>query len=227
MVQLCDDCLTFGTSTFFTYLVNVYLIFFLPGAGFDTIASTLQWAILFLVTNPEWQEKVQREVHAKYGFTKDPDFNDLSELPMTEAFILETMRHSCIFPFALPHSTTKDTEINGHYVAANTLVFVNLWSVNHDPEVFPQPEVFNPRRFLNQSCTAVDKAKTDLFMPFGAGKRKCPGEQLAKLELFLFFTTLVQMCQFNKVPGESPVVDSKYGLTLKPLDFKVIVQKRE
>ena len=198
----------------------------ISGAGFDTIASTLQWAVLFLMTNPEWQEKVHEEIRAKYGLTKDPDFNDMSELPLTEATILETMRHSCIFPFALPHSTTKDTTLNGHFIKADTLVFVNLWSVSHDPEYFPEPEVFNPKRFLNDSCTAIDRPKTELFMPFGSGKRRCPGEQLAKLELYLFFTTLVQSCRFKEVAGKAPVVDSKYGLTLKPVDFSVLVSKR-
>lgn len=178
------------------------------------------------MTNLDWQEKVHEEIRAKYGLDKDPDFSDLAELPLTEATILETMRHSCIFPFALPHSTTRDTMIEGHFVKAGTLVFVNLWSVSHDPEYFENPEDFNPRRFLNESCTKVDKSKADLFMPFGAGKRKCPGEQLAKLELFLFFATLVQSCKFEPVPGEIPVVDSKYGLTLKPIDFNVRVTKR-
>ncbi|XP_045194438.2 cytochrome P450 1A1-like [Mercenaria mercenaria] len=198
----------------------------LIGAGFDTIASTLQWSILYLMTNPEWQEKVHQEIHTTYGSDKDPDVADLSELPYTEATILETMRHSCIFPFALPHSTTKDTHLNGHFIKEKTLVFVNLWSVSHDPEYFNEPELYNPSRFLDTSGTRVDRSKLDFFLPFGTGKRKCPGEQLAKMELFLFFTILVQKCKFEVVPGEHPVVDSKYGLTLKPLDFNVIVRER-
>ena len=203
-----------------------YIFVYISGAGFDTIASTLQWSILYLMTNPEWQEKVYNEILTAYGTDKDPDVTDLSELPYTEATILETMRHSCIFPFALPHSTTRDTFINGHFIKEKTLVFVNLWSVSHDPEFFHEPEVFNPFRFLDTSGTRVDRSKLDCFLPFGSGKRKCPGEQLAKMELFLFFTILVQKCKFEIVPGEQPEVDSKYGLTLKPLDFNVIVHER-
>ena len=199
----------------------------LIGAGFDTIASTLHWSLLYMITNPEYQEKVHAEIRKVFGLEKDPDYCELSELPFTEATIFETLRHSCIFPFSLPHSTTKDTMINGHFVSDKTLVFVNLWSVSHDPENFPQPEVFNPYRFLSADGKSVDRAKIDLFLPFGAGKRKCPGEQLAKLELFLFFTILMQSCKFEKVPGENPKVDSKFGLTLKPLDFKIIVTPRK
>lgn len=198
----------------------------LIGAGFDTIACTLQWSILYLISYPEYQEKVHLEIRNTFGLNKDPDYCELSDLPFTEATILEILRHSCIFPFSLPHSTTKDTMLNGHFVREKTLVFINLWSVSHDPEIFPDPEVFNPHRFLNDDGKSVDRVKADLFLPFGAGKRKCPGEQLAKMELFLFFTILMQSCKFEKVPGENPVVDSKFGLTLKPLDFNVVVTPR-
>ena len=179
-----------------------------------------------MVTHTDWQERVHEEIRRKYGLDAAPDFADMSVLPLTEAFILETMRHSCIFPFALPHSTTKDTEINGHFVKAKTLVFVNLWSVSHDPELFLDPGTFDPARFLDGSGSQIDRSKAELFLPFGVGKRRCPGENLAKMELFLFFTVLVQTCRFLPVEGEVPVIDSKYGLTLKPLDFNVVVSKR-
>ncbi|KAL4234233.1 hypothetical protein ACF0H5_005884 [Mactra antiquata] len=200
----------------------------LIGAGFDTIASTLQWSILYMMSHPEWQEKVYNEIYSYYGSQKDPDVRDLDELPFTEATILETMRHSCIFPFALPHSTTQDTYLNGHFIAAKTLVFVNLWSVSHDPECFPNPDVYDPSRFIvtSGSGTEVDRSKAELFLPYGTGKRKCPGEQLARMELFIFFAILIQKCKFEQVPGTKLVIDSKYGLTLKPKDFNVIVRRR-
>ena len=109
----------------------------LIGAGFDTIASTIQWSILFMVTHPEIQAKCHDEIRSKVGPDRQLSFSDIDELPFTEACILETMRHSCIFPFALPHSTTKDTYINGKFVANKTLIFVNMWSVNYDTDVFP------------------------------------------------------------------------------------------
>ncbi|CAG2240789.1 CYP1A1 [Mytilus edulis] len=196
----------------------------LIGAGFDTIASTLQWSVLFMVTHPEIQEKVHQEIRAYVGMDRYPEFEDLEHLPFTESTIIETMRHSCIFPFALPHSTTKDTVLNDYFIPENTLIFLNLWSVNHDPEVFPDPQKFNPYRFLGEDKKSVNKV--DLFLPFGAGRRKCPGEQLAHMELFIFFATMLQRCKFSVVPGKVPVIDSKYGLTLKPLDFDVLVEHR-
>lgn len=198
----------------------------LIGAGFDTISSTLQWSVLYLMTHPRVQEAVHAELRRVVGARRAVSLDDLQALPYTEAVLLEVMRHSCIFPFALPHSTTRDTVINGYSVPAKTLVFVNLWSVSHDPEVFPDPERFNPDRFLD-SHGNVDRRKADQFLPYGAGRRRCPGEQLARMELFLFFSTIAQRCRFEVPPGQKPVIDSKYGLTLKPLDFQVCVSARE
>lgn len=198
----------------------------LIGAGFDTIASTLQWTVLFMSTNPEYQEKVHAEIRVVIGMDRFPTMDDYPLLPFTEACIIETMRHSCIFPFALPHSTTKDTHVNGIYIKAKTLVFLNLWSVNYDEENFPEPKVFNPYRFLDSDGN-VNRSAVDLFRPYGAGKRRCPGEQLARMELFLFFCTIMQKCKFGVIEEEPPVVDSKYGLTLKPKDFKVYVSARK
>lgn len=197
----------------------------LIGAGFDTIASSLQWAVLFMATHPDVQETAHAEIREKVGIGRQLSYDDVDVLPYTEACLVETMRHSCIFPFALPHSTTRDTILDGHFIKANTLVFVNLWSVNHDPEVFDKPEKFDPTRFLNSEGN-VDRNSTDLFLPFGAGRRKCPGEQLARMELFLFFASMVQRCRIQSIPGREPIIDSKYGLTLKPLDFKVNVLPR-
>ncbi|XP_059158140.1 cytochrome P450 1A1-like [Physella acuta] len=197
----------------------------LIGAGFDTIASTLQWAVLYMIRHPDIQEQVYNEIITKVGRTRCPCLDDLADLPLTEATILEVMRHSCIFPFALPHSTTRDTVLNGYRIPRQTLTFINLWSVTRDPDYFKDPDLFNPFRFLD-STGKLDRLAMDHFLPYGAGRRKCPGEQLARMEIFIFFTRLVQMCRMDKADGQEPIIDSKYGLTLKPLDFKAMFYKR-
>ncbi|XP_064639839.1 cytochrome P450 1A1-like [Lineus longissimus] len=193
------------------------------GAGFDTISTTIMWAILFMAAHQDFQQKVQKEIDQVIGKGRFPSADDIQSLPFTEACIIETMRHSCIFPFALPHATTCDTSLDGIYIPDKTLIFVNLWSVNHDENVFPEPEKFNPYRFLKPDGSVVDKLS---FFPYGCGKRKCPGELLARLEVFMFFTTLLQRCTFKPVDGDTIKLNSKYGLTLKPNDYKVIVSQR-
>ncbi|XP_067652456.1 cytochrome P450 1A1-like [Haliotis asinina] len=199
----------------------------LIGAGFDTIASTLQWSVLFMMAYPDHQDKVYEEISSHVAHTGTLDLEDMNNLPFTEACLLEIMRHSCIFPFALPHSTTKDTSLKNYHIANKTLIFVNMWSVSHDEDLFPDPDRFDPYRFLDDTGRRIDKAKTELFLPFGVGRRRCPGEQLAKMELFLFFATMMLKCKFESPLGDAPVIDSKYGLTLKPVDFEVVVTKRQ
>ncbi|XP_055892538.1 cytochrome P450 1A4-like isoform X2 [Biomphalaria glabrata] len=197
----------------------------LIGAGFDTIASTLQWAVLYMVTHPDIQEMVYQEILQVVGKERQPTLEDLPVLPFTEATILEVMRHSCIFPFALPHSTTRSTTLYGHRIPEKTLVFVNLWSVTRDNFYFQEPEAFNPLRFLDSSGQ-VDRSMVDNFLPYGAGRRKCPGEFLARMEIFMFFTRLIQTCKMSCAKGDNPIIDSKYGLTLKPLDFNAVFTPR-
>ena len=199
----------------------------LIGAGFDTIATTIEWAVLFLATNPEFQTLAQKEIDLHIGKERDPTVQDIGFLPVTEAIMYETMRHSCIFPLALPHSTTRDTHLNGYFIPAQTLVFANMWSVTRDAEVFPDPEAFNPNRFLSQDKSKLLKQELDKFQPFGIGKRRCPGEQLGKMEIFIFLVSLLQKCTFQTIPNANYTLEAKYGLTLKPQDYKVKVTCRD
>ena len=198
----------------------------LIGAGFDTIATTLEWAILFVARNPEFQKLAQYEIDRTIGNDRLPSIRDIGNLPITEAIMYETMRHSCIFPFALPHSTTKDTFLNNYFIPAKTLVFVNMWSVTRDEQNFSGPEIFNPDRFLNEDRTGLIKEELEKFQPFGAGRRRCPGEPLGRMEIFIFLSSLLQKCNLETVPGETYTYEAQYGLTLKPQNFKVKFTRR-
>ncbi|XP_076449344.1 cytochrome P450 1A1-like [Babylonia areolata] len=199
----------------------------LIAAGFDTISSTLQWALLYLITHPHVQERAHAEIRKQVGLRRAPCPEDMAHLPYMEALMLEVMRHSNIFPLALPHSTTRDTVLQGYHIPENTLVLVNLWSLSRDPDVFQDPERFLPERFLDSDGEEVNRDLAEKFLPYSAGRRRCPGEQLAKMELFIFLAVMVQRCRFTVPPeGPQPVVDSKYGLTLKPQDFEIKLLQR-
>ena len=196
----------------------------LIGAGFDTISSTLQWGVLYMAMHPEVQLNAQKEIKEVIGNRLVPEMSDLESMPYVEACILETMRLSCIFPFALPHSTTCDTFLNGYHIPAKTLIFANLWSITRDEDMFQQPNIFVPERFLKGD--KINRSVLENFLPYGAGRRKCPGEQLARIELFIFFVSMLRNCEFKKISGVIYSTESKYGLTLKPQDFKVHIQRR-
>ena len=182
-----------------------------------------------MATHPEVQQRVQEEIDDVIGGHVMPESRHVGSLPYTEAVIYEIMRHSCIFPFALPHSTTKDTSIAGYHIPDKTLVFVNLYSVTRDESKFPEPEKFDPWRFLEGENGNLNlrKSALDNFFPFGIGRRRCPGEQLGRMEIFIFFVALMQNCRVEKLEGVNYSLQPKYGLTLKPQNFKVNVLRRD
>ena len=105
-------------------------------------------------------------------------------------------------------------------------MFINLWSVTRDTQKFLDPEVFNPNRFLDEDKTKLLKEELEKFQPFGMGRRRCPGEQLGRMEIFIFLMSLLQKCTFEARPDVKYTFEAKYGLTLKPQDFKVKIMYR-
>lgn len=153
-----------------------------------------------------------------------PTIADQPHLPYYTAFIYEVMRFTSFVPVTIPHSTTTDTSINGYPIPKDTIIFVNQWSLNHDPSKWDQPEVFNPQRFLDEDGM-LNKDLTTNVLIFSVGKRRCIGEDLSKIQLFLFTSLLLHQCSFT---AESiPNMDCQYGLTIKPKAFKVSVTLRD
>ncbi|NXF89714.1 CP1A5 protein, partial [Eubucco bourcierii] len=193
----------------------VNLVNDLFGAGFDTVTTALSWSLMYLVTYPNIQKKIQEELDQTIGRERRPRLSDRSMLPYTEAFILEMFRHSSFMPFTIPHSTTKDTVLNGYYIPKDCCVFVNQWQVNHDEKLWKDPLTFNPERFLSADGTKVNKEDGEKVLLFGLGKRRCIGENIARWEIFLFLSTLLQQLEFSIRAGEKVDMTPLYGLTLK------------
>ncbi|XP_063170090.1 cytochrome P450 1A5-like [Candoia aspera] len=185
------------------------------GAGFDTVSTGLSWCLLYLVTYPEIQRKIQEELDQIIGRGRTPKLSDCAMLPYSEAFIFEMFRHSSFVPFTIPHCTTRDTVLNGFYIPQDTCVFVNQWQVNHDPKLWDEPSAFNPERFLATDGTGINRAECEKVMIFGLGKRQCVGQNIAKKEVFLFLTTLVQKLEFTLSGPEMVDGTPQYGLTMK------------
>ncbi|KAM9817250.1 cytochrome P450 1A1-like [Neosynchiropus ocellatus] len=185
------------------------------GAGFDTVSTGLSWAVMYLVANPDMQERLYEEIKGVVGTERLPRLGDRANLPFLEAFMLETFRHSSYMPFTIPHCTTKDTSLNGYFIPKDTCVFVNQWQINHDPEVWKDPSTFNPDRFLSADGTELNKIEGEKVLLFGLGKRRCIGEVIARNEVFLFLAIFIQLLQFHSLPGEPLDMTPVYGLTMK------------
>ncbi|XP_053811024.1 cytochrome P450 1A5-like [Vidua chalybeata] len=193
----------------------VNLVNDLFGAGFDSITTALSWSLMYLVTNPNIQKRIQEELDRTIGRERRPRLSDRGSLPYTEAFILEMFRHSSFLPFTIPHSTTKDTALNGYFIPKDRCVFVNQWQVNHDEKLWKDPETFNPERFLSADGTKVNKEDGEKVLVFGLGKRRCIGESIARWQVFLFLVTLLQQLEFSICEGGRVDMTPLYGLSLK------------
>ncbi|XP_053151340.1 cytochrome P450 1A1-like isoform X2 [Hemicordylus capensis] len=189
------------------------------GAGFGTVSSCLQWMFLYLISNPEIQTKIQEEIDGKIGL-KPPRFGDRKDLHYTEAFISEIFRHTSFIPFTIPHCTTKDTTLNGYFIPQNTCIFINLYQVNHDETLWEDPYLFKPSRFLDENGE-FNKSLAEKVLIFGMGIRKCLGEEVARNEVFVIITTVLQQLRLESLPEDKLDLSPIYGLSLAPKPYRI------
>ncbi|XP_066290017.1 cytochrome P450 2U1-like [Branchiostoma lanceolatum] len=188
-------------------------------AGTETTSNTLLWGLLYMTQNPAIQNKIQQELDAVIGESL-PALSHRSQLPYVNACLLEVMRIRTLVPVAFPHATTQEVKVQGYDIPKGKQVLPNLYSLHMDPAYWPDPDRFDPERFLDAEGNVIKKPES--FLPFGGGRRVCAGEQLARMELFLFFSTLLQSFTFKTPEGAPPPnTDGVLGVTLTPHPFKL------
>ncbi|KAM8954393.1 cytochrome P450 2C31-like isoform 5-T5 [Pelodytes ibericus] len=200
----------------------IMLVFDLFGAGMETTSTTLRWGLLLMMKYPEVQKKVQNEIDKVIG-SAQPQSEHRKEMPFTDAVIHEIQRFANIVPGNLPHVTTRDVKFRGYFIPKDTHIVPLLTSVLRDKDHFAKPDEFYPEHFLNSEGKFV---KSDAFMPFSAGRRSCAGENLAKMELFLFFTRLLQNFTFQPIPGAELDLTPAVGLTTPPVAHSICALPR-
>ncbi|XP_077177804.1 vitamin D 25-hydroxylase isoform X1 [Paroedura picta] len=192
-------------------------------AGTETTTNVLRWAVLFMALYPNIQGQVHKEIDLVVGPNKTPCLEEKFKMPYTEAVIHEILRFCNIVPLGIFHATSKDTVVHGYSIPEGTTVITNLYSVHVDEKYWSNPEVFCPERFLDSSGQFV---KREAFVPFSLGKRHCLGEQLARMEMFLFFTSLLQRFHLHFPSALIPDLKPKLGMTLQPHPYLICAERR-
>ncbi|KAL7249821.1 hypothetical protein ACSBR1_011906 [Camellia fascicularis] len=169
------------------------------GAGTDTVFTTIEWTMAELLRHPQIMNKLQNEVReiarGKLNTTED----DLKTMHYLKAVIKESLRMHPPVPLLVPRESIQDAKVMGYDIAAGTQVIVNAWAIGRDPLSWEDPEEFRPERFLNSS---IDFKGHDFeLIPFGAGRRGCPGTQFATNVIELALASVVHKFDFSLPNG--------------------------
>nr|CAB3504926.1 unnamed protein product [Digitaria exilis] len=192
---------------FYTETVIKGIVLILLSAGTDTSALTIEWAMAMLLTHPEAMRKVRAELDANVGRSRLVEESDITNLPYLQCVVKETLRLCPVGPVIPAHEAMEDCTVGGYHVRRGTMILVNAWLIHRDPKLWEAPEEFRPERFLDAGM--VTTAVTTPMLPFGLGRRHCPGEGLAMRLVSLTLAALVQC--FDWDVGEGGAIDMSEG----------------
>lgn len=188
-------------------------------AGTDTTSTLLEWAMSELLRHPralrELQEEVRRIAQGKASVNE----HDLEKMEYLKAVIKETSRLHPPVPLLVFRESTQDVRINGYDIAARTQVIINAWAIQRDPCFWKEPNEFRPERFL--TCAIDFKGKDFELIPFGAGRRSCPGILFATMGIELVLANLVYAFDWalpDGAKGETLDMTESAGLTVHRKD---------
>ncbi|XP_053246742.1 cytochrome P450 2J2-like isoform X3 [Podarcis raffonei] len=188
-------------------------------AGTDTVTSSLKWALLLLASHPDIQDKVYKEIEDVLGSSNTICYQDKKKLPYTNAVIHEMQRFKYALFMGVPRQCTKDVKMRGFLFPKGTAILLDLRSVLLDPTRWETPAEFNPNHFLDKNGQFVDREE---YLPFGAGARICLGMQLAKIEIFIFLTSLLRTFSFQLPEGVKELnQEPLLGTTTHPHPYKL------
>ncbi|KAI3985300.1 hypothetical protein MKX01_033614 [Papaver californicum] len=197
-------------------------------AGTDTSSSTVEWAMAELLHDPSKMTKAQQEISNIIGRERPIDESDIVRLPYLQAIVKETLRLHPPAPFLVPHKAVVDVEMHNFVVPKDAQVLVNVWAMGRDPTIWRDPISFNPERFLDSK---VEYRGQDFeLIPFGSGRRSCPGLPLAHRMVHLIVGLLLQSFDWKLENGMKPEdldMEEELGFTLaKATGLRAIPTKR-
>ena len=188
-------------------------------AGSASVSATISWCLLYALHYPEKQENVYQEIIDEVGNNRTPTLLDKPKLKYLNAFIMETQRLASIVPLNVTHQCTADTTIHGYFIPKGIHIIPSLDSVLHDEKIWGDPQNFRPERFLDDQGNLKTE---EHLIPFSIGRRLCLGESLAKMELFLFISSVFQRFKcLTKDASKIPPLKEVFGITTPPESYEI------
>jgi cytochrome P450 len=202
-------------------------------ASLDTTITFTQHLFLALLKHPEYLKRAQAELDSVLGAgpARFPTFEDRPRLPYIDALFSETFRWGVPVPLGLPHRVMQDDVYDGRVIPRGSLVFANIWAMLRDPEVFPDPEQFDPERYLEKVDEETARRRDPRGFVFGFGRRRCPGAYLVESSVWLMLATILAMLDIEKPRDRDgkeiePEVKFENSIFRTANHFAVILQPR-
>lgn len=191
----------------------------------DTVSLHINWGMTLLINNQHVLKKAQEEIDTKIGKDRWIDDNDIKNLVYLQAIVKEVLRLYPPGPLLVPHENTEDCVVSGYHIPKGTRLYTNVMKLQRDPKIWSNPEQFDPDRFFN---TDIDFRGQDYkFIPFGSGRRSCPGMTYALQVEYLTIGHLIQGFDY-RTPSDEPL-DMKEGpgMTMRKVNpVEVIITPR-
>lgn len=188
---------------------------------------TLTWALALLVNNPLVLKKAQQELKNHVGVDRIVEESDLENLLYIKAIIKETMRLYPAGPLSVPHESIEDCIVGGYSIPKGTRLLVNVWKIQHDPDIWTDPFEFQPERFLTSKKEIDVKGQHFELIPFGSGRRMCLGISFALEALLLILASILHEFDFQNPSNDKIDMSESPGLTnLKATPLELLVAPR-
>ncbi|KAF8653404.1 hypothetical protein AX16_003947 [Volvariella volvacea WC 439] len=195
--------------------------------GVESTSSIPQWFSTLIPTHPEIQARAHEELDRVVGRDRLPTLEDEKDLPYIHAIIKELERTRNPFWLGTPHQSTEDFTYRGQFIPKNSVLLMNTWTMHNNPERYPEPEKFNPDRYIDDRLSAADSVNVANPMErdhwtFGAGRRVCPGIRYAEAEIFLAISRMLWAFRLEEVPGEPISLRDYVGAAGRsPVPFRI------
>ncbi|CAI9107159.1 OLC1v1006455C1 [Oldenlandia corymbosa var. corymbosa] len=205
----------------------LYIVENINVAAIETTLWSIEWGIAELVNHPDVQRKLREELDTVLGPGVQVTEPDTHKLPYLQAVIKETLRLRMAIPLLVPHMNLHDAKLGGYDIPAESKILVNAWYLANNPEQWKKPEEFRPERFLEEEAKVEANGNDFRYLPFGVGRRSCPGIILALPILGITLGRLVQNFELLPPPGQSKIDTSEKGgqFSLHILKHSTIVLK--